>query len=295
MFLVTVKALIPYYYKENIREIISTFENIFIKRKLGNQNHKVKPYLVRFLCILKFYAGLYFIAFMQIFFQIFPYLFNGTMIMTVNYWYPFDPFQIGNYPYAWILNSLFTWNASIFFLGFDSLQYGLITVIAMEFDFLKEDIMKICADKEDEKKNALKYWIERHYELMNLCDQLQHIFSTIFFLSLFLSSMIMCFVAFNLLISDNYASYWMYICYLATLSAQILLVCFYGQTLIDSSESIADEIYHFGWEDFEDNDFKKQFILIMARAQKPKTLTALNFADISLPSFTTVNSKSYLV
>ena len=40
--------------------------------------------------------------------------------------------------------------------------------------------------------------------------------------------------------------------------------------------------------DLDDNEFKKNVVLIILRAQRPMRLTAMGFADISLETFATV-------
>ena len=71
---------------------------------------------------------------------------------------------------------------------------------------------------------------------------------------------------------------------------QTCVLCYYsyGQKLMDSSVGVADEIYGCDWTDLDDNEFKKQMITVIIRAQKPMRLTAMGFADISLETFTTV-------
>ena len=100
----------------------------------------------------------------------------------------------------------------------------------------------------------------------------------------------MCFIAFELsLASAKVATYAYYMPFLCMTVGLIFLLCVFGQKLIDSSEAVAEGIYDSGWEDFDEHAFKKQFILILLRAQKAKKFTAMNFATISLPSFTTVS------
>lgn len=100
----------------------------------------------------------------------------------------------------------------------------------------------------------------------------------------------MCFVAFQLSPARNdFSTYTFYIPYLSMICGQILLLCVFGQNLKDSSEAVADGVYDSGWEDFADNDFKRQLVIIILRAQRPKRLTAMNFAEISLTSFTSVS------
>lgn len=100
----------------------------------------------------------------------------------------------------------------------------------------------------------------------------------------------MCFSLFKIITADGDMSiYFFYSSYLFGMAGGILLLCHFGQMLIDASESLAEGAYFSEWETFEEEHFKKQIIPIMLRAQRAKCLTAMGFADISLLTYTTVS------
>ena len=101
--------------------------------------------------------------------------------------------------------------------------------------------------------------------------------------------MTLCFAIFQLSTATDFYVYGFYICYLGIFGGQVLLLCFYGQKLIDSSVSIAEGAYQNEWETLGDNGYKKFLILTIAQAHKSKRLTAMNFAEISLQSFIKVS------
>lgn len=77
--------------------------------------------------------------------------------------------------------------------------------------------------------------------------------------------------------------------YLGMVGGQCLLLCFYGQKILDRSGAVADGAFNCGWENFGDVSFNKQLILLIQRSHRTKRLTAMNFADISLATFTSVS------
>jgi hypothetical protein len=62
--------------------------------------------------------------------------------------------------------------------------------------------------------------------------------------------------------------------------------------LIKSSSEISQEIYSSLWYEL-DSKSKKQLQMIMMRSQKPETLTAFKFSEVSLNSFMVVIGSSF--
>lgn len=137
----------------------------------------------------------------------------------------------------------------------------------------------------------MKELVDRHNKLLDLGDKLQEIYQLTFLFSFVISSLIFCFILFKLSTTspgDRVEAYSFFVPYLCMMVGQVFLICFYGQRLIDASLAVADGVYNCGWEEIFDVKFRKQLLLIIIRSQRPKTLTAMGFAEISLPSFTSV-------
>jgi len=66
---------------------------------------------------------------------------------------------------------------------------------------------------------------------------------------------------------------------------QILILCFFGQMLKDSSECVVDGIYDCGWEDLEDMKLRKSILLALLRAQRVSKLTVFSIFTITLSQF----------
>ena len=141
-----------------------------------------------------------------------------------------------------------------------------------------------------ERRDKMKDLINRHNNLLEIIEKLKLIFEPSCLFSFVLSSVIMCIVSFVFLtIMDDLLSCMFYVVYIVLAGSQIWLLCYFGQKLLNSSVGVANQIYECEWTELDDNDFKKQIIVIIARAQRPEILTAMGFADISLETFTTVN------
>lgn len=261
---------------DEIMEIVRELQAIFNERGIRNREYNVKKHLDYYYFFIRIFAVTLMVITLPVAFPIFPFLMSGTMEMSMKFWFPFDPLTPVNFPFVTLWTDFVVWNAMVFVLASDSLLYALITVLAMEFDIEKTDLMNFSSTPNDEKANRVKYLTDRHNQLLDLSDKLQNIYSISLFVSFALSAVIMCIIAFRLTIADSdIFVYSFFIPYMGLMGGEILLLCNFGQSR---------------WELSTDNNLKKCFILIIQRAKRAKTLTALGFADISINTFTTVGS-----
>lgn len=279
-------------HKEDFRKIFEELRGIFANRRSQNVTYKVKRNLDAYHRIVKFYSGLFLISFLPIVLQLFPFLIDGTMKLTTNYWYPFDPFQPRNFIFALLWVDYISYLGLVYTVAADSLLYALISVVGMEFDILKRDLatMKFCPIQDRDKR--IKSLAERHNKLFQVGETLQSIYGPTFLFYFLITSFVICFVAFQLLTASDIAMQSFYVLYLSMSSIQIFILCYFGQKIIDSSEGVADGIYNCGWEEIKEESFKKRLILMMMKSQTPMKLSALNFIDVSIPSFSAVSSIS---
>ena len=290
-FLVTQKALSTFIFKKDLWNIFQDVQLMFDRRAGQNKKYGIKKYLDRYNRLIKFYSASSVLVFIPIIWPPIQYFLFGTMKLSpVDFYYPFDAYQPGNFYYASISCAFICFNSLIFLFSPDSLLYGLITIISMEYDVLKIDVMNIGNLKQQEQEDQLHEVINRHNKVLDLSTKLQKVYAFTFMSSFFVSSLILCFVVFQLSTAKKFATFMMYVPYLTLIGGQVLLLCMFGQKMIDSSESLLEGIIECGWEDFEDNDLRKKMILVILRAQKLQRFSAMGFADISLESFTSVSS-----
>ena len=284
------KGSINFGRRDDIVKLFDEFKEIFERRGKRNREFGVKKYLDNYQFYMKIYAFSSVMIFLPVFLLFVPFVLRGEMGMVVNYWFPFDAFTYKIYPIFLVFSDLAGWSIVVYALATDSMLYSFLTIVGMEFDILSEDLMKFSHAPKHVRMKLMKDLTDRHNQLLNIGDKLQDIYSITIFLSFCVSSLNLCFIAFRLVIVEATLSvYAFYIPYMGITCGQIFYLCIFGQKLIDASESVANGMYFSEWETFEDNNLKKQFIIVMARAQRPKLLTALGFAEISLTTFTTVS------
>lgn len=287
--LIIVKAVVNLVRRKDIWILFGELQGIFDTRNGENAKYKIKEYLDGYHNFIKAYGLTILFVFLPIAMPVVNFLIYGTMKLTVNYWFPFEAFIPENFPFAlaWVL--FIAYNCLVQMLAADALLYALITVVAMEFDILKLDLVNLKFSTAGQRLEKFNHLILRHNKLLDIGDQLQDIYGITFLLTFGISSLVLCFVAFHLSTAADLAAYAFYVPYMCMICGQVLLLCVFGQKLFNSSEEVADGIYTCDWEQFKDETFKKEMILMILRSRRAKKLTAMNFADVSLPSFTTVS------
>ena len=283
------KPLTVYIFKDDIWQVFQDFQNVFGQHVNQNKKYGVKKYLDAYHFYMKIYIGIMITISLPVAFPGISFLIDGSMKLSVLYWFPFDAFKPETFPIVIVWTDWIAWNILTYISATDSLLCVLVTFISMEFDILKIDLLNLNSTPRIERARKIQDLIDKHNKLLNLSGKLQKLYSIVFLASFVASSMIMCIIAFRLVVSEaDTFVYAFYIPYMAMIAGPILFMCYYGQKLIDASESIAYGVYNCGWETFDDNYAVKQLVLIILRSQRAKRLTAMKFADVSLKTFTTV-------
>lgn len=278
--------------QDDIWGIFQEMRFIFNHRPIKIWEYGVKKYLGNFhrlILIMATPIGLLLAFFLSL---IIPYLVYGVMILPIPYWYPFDPFQLHTYPFAYLFVNVAAITGMPAILASDTLFYAIITVLAMEFDILKMDLSHFgeIVEAKMDYEMLVHEMVDRHNKLLDLTERIQTIFAKTFFLTFVISSLIICFITFHLSnnVNDGF-TFAVYFAYLWFMVAQIFLLCIFGQKLINSLENFADGIYNCGWENLHDIRLRKQLMMIIRRSQKIKPLSAMGFANISLETFAAVS------
>ena len=289
-FVTAIKFLITFAKKDELLEIMQELRMVFNLHVNRNKDYEVKKYLNEYHFYIRILALTVFLALTQVAFPVIPFLINGTMENSIKYWFPFDTCTPSTFPISLVWADWVAWTLFLSSLASDALLYACISVIAMEFNILRVDLKNLSSTQSHKRIKTLGVLTDRHNKLLELSEKLQGIYSVSFLLSFGGSSVIMCVVVFQLSVGKmDLAAYIFYLAYLALMGGQILYLCSFGQKLINASESVAEGVYTSEWESFEEEDLKKQLVLTILRAQKAKRLSAMNFAEISLVSYTTVS------
>ena len=288
-FLTALKGIVLMLRYDEIRIIVKELKKLFESRKNCEEGFKNKKHLDGYLRIVKFYACNSTFMMLAIAGCWFPYIINGSVIYSANLSFPFDIYRQEIFPFIQIYIQWVVFIGNSFINSSDLLLYSLVSVISMEFEFLKHSAKCLKYQSRKELMEKISNLVERHNMLLELSDKLQQVFESTFLYSIVISSLIMCVVLFQFLFYANDSITYIFdIGYLTSIASQIFLLCYFGQKLIDSSAGFAEGIYESNWIQLDDNALKKQIIIILLRAQRPKKLTAMGYADISLKTFASV-------
>lgn len=291
--LVSSKGIVTFLKRKQIWKVFLELKQIFEDHPNESVKSKVKEHLDTYQRKIKVYAGTFIMTWLPIAFPVVPYLINGTMSVTVDYWFPFDPYTRRWFPFVLFWGDWISWNSLATLLASDSLLFALVTLVAMEFDILKSDF-QVAISSFQITNDTTKSLIDRHNKLLDICDSLSDIYSPTFLSAFVITSFNLCLVAFQLSTGqtdiDVISFYAFFVPYLAMLSGHAYLICDFGQNIIDATASIAEGIYESDWQDIKDESFKRQLLLTMQRSQKVNKLTAMGFAEVSISSFTNVSS-----
>jgi hypothetical protein len=134
----------------------------------------------------------------------------------------------------------------------------------------------------------MKSFVDKHNELSKHVEKLETIFSFPLFAFIMSSSFLICCCAFTATVLDASDSVGM-IYYCLSSLFQVYFLCYYGQMLQTSSENLNQEVYNCGWENIKNPELRYGLILIIRRSQKPKVLTIMKFADITMQHFASVS------
>lgn len=284
------RALATFVNRERLNMIFDGLRGAFKAHEHVNSNYKIKQHLDSYLKLIRTYTFIIvFITLPVIVMPTISFLITGSAKLSINYWFPFDANTARNFTAAMAWTIFIAWTSATFLISVDSLLYALITVLAMEFDVLKADIADLKLLTKSDRMKKLAMLINRQNKIFDIADELQDIYGPTLLLSFVVSSLVLCYLAFIISMANDFAVYSMNGTLFSIISGQMLLLCYFGQKLIDSSSEIADGIYGCNWEDMHDDKFIKYLVLVMARSQSPKKLTAMGFSDVNLASFATVS------
>ncbi|KAL4715632.1 hypothetical protein ACJJTC_006211 [Scirpophaga incertulas] len=183
------------------------------------------------------------------------------------------------------------------YLGTDMFFATICVHLKNEFLNLQEDLSSIQPNKRVNQADsesgdpvvALKAFIVRHQRILRLTRQISLAFSQIVFINLLFTAMTICFYAIAVRTSvgaydsiSNFGS----MCIIMLIT---LVICYISETLSEASTGIADTAYQILWYE-TDKSYQTLICIIIMRSQKPCVLTALEYFEISLKTFTKVLS-----
>ncbi|KAJ3652159.1 hypothetical protein Zmor_018148 [Zophobas morio] len=211
--------------------------------------------------------------------------------LVTRCWFPF------NFDYSPVFEIVFVHQfytctmVSLIILDLTMLLCGFLMHIINQLKHLRNLIAKLnCLEAVFAKK--IRFCIQYHQQIIIYSDKTNEAFSTMMMLHLTLTSLVISALGFEILIVDNFHDSLRFTLHLLGWLVLLLLICYYGQLLIDESIAIAEDIYYVPW-DAASVDVRKDIYMMLMRSQKPLTLNAANMGVMSFPTFLGVISSAY--
>ncbi|CAG9806910.1 unnamed protein product [Chironomus riparius] len=199
-------------------------------------------------------------------------------------------------------------------------QYGLVTILSMEFKILAykfENLKVVVIDIEVQNVEAstsqyipstskikqqptkrsapiklqdIKPLVDEHNQLLELRDLLWDVLSLSFHIRFILSSFQLCFLAYQITASNEK---YLFIAEMIKNLLNIFFQCYFGQMLKDAGHSIAKSVQRLKWENIKDLEVRRSLMIIMMRSQESIAFRIIGTYDITVEQFTTIVSSAY--
>uniref|UniRef100_A0A182N1X3 Uncharacterized protein n=1 Tax=Anopheles dirus TaxID=7168 RepID=A0A182N1X3_9DIPT len=148
--------------------------------------------------------------------------------------------------------------------------------------------------KFDRPSSELGMLIEYHKHILRVSDRVINAYKNVILNQLLISSMLLCMLGFQLVISTGTSIVVVYFAYGTAITIQVTYYCYYGSQLYHESTLVHDAVYKSNWYN-ADVRTQKMLINCMMRAKKPVNAKS-GFTQASLPTLRAIlnNAGSYV-
>ncbi|XP_053981118.1 odorant receptor 13a-like [Hylaeus volcanicus] len=212
--------------------------------------------------------------------------------------YPLAFYNFPFYEIIYVSQILATTVCGLMILATDTLIATALLHTCGHFKILKENLKQLDSDIYciNSLKNNLKikiqvvHVIKHHQVILWFCDNMEKNFHLILFLQTMASSLIICFVGFQVSVALMEKSKLIrYFSHFTMALFQLLLFCFPGDILISESSSLNRAVYSIQWYELP-AFIKNEVCMFMLRSQKPSYVTAGKIYVMHLENFTSTLS-----
>ncbi|PSN50106.1 Odorant receptor 84 [Blattella germanica] len=195
-------------------------------------------------------------------------------------WYPYDfkaspAYELTNL--SQVLASIVAATSLHFYFGF----YGVtVSIACSQFYKLKLALLNI-RDKQEPSTEELTNCIRHHQIILMFLDEIELAFNRSIFGILFVEMTVACLCAFSVTTNwDVYADLLQALLILAISMGGISMLCWGGNILTESAESVKEAAYSVDWVEAPET-FKRSLLLMITRTNKEFTLTAGKFIPVN--------------
>ncbi|PSN37988.1 Odorant receptor 36 [Blattella germanica] len=205
-------------------------------------------------------------------------------------WLPFDATQSPGYELVYTVQTLCFLMASLYYTSINTLFITFIIHVAAQFQILVQSLK--CLDDHPHDEYFINC-IKHHQTIIKFSKELDLVLSPLLFFFFCCSQMIMCVVTFQVVLTwaDGTIQVKLILGLMAALCGP-LMFCWFGTVMIQEGLAVEQAVYDCKWYERPTN-FRRLLGMVLMRSQKPVRLTAGQFYDVSLTSFTQMLNAVY--
>ncbi|XP_052758286.1 putative odorant receptor 92a [Galleria mellonella] len=230
------------------------------------------------------------------------YYSTGKIIYMLPFfiWYPLDKTKLINWVIIYI-HQIWTAVIAVFtVLGSDNFFATCSTFVNIQFYCLHYDIEKIDTGTRNKKgryvnyvfRGQFKQIIKRHKILIDCVNFMETIYTKSILFNVATSSVIICVTGFNIMIIDHITMMIPFIFFLVAATLQIVVLCYYGDKIMQYSMEISDAVYNSKWY-LADAKIMKDLLFLSIRSRRACKITAYQFTDLNLNTFGKIMGRSW--
>ncbi|KAJ8913712.1 hypothetical protein NQ315_007429 [Exocentrus adspersus] len=270
--------------RNNLRRVERTLQYRVLTDVTEEEKSLLKEHVNEGRILARIYRALCFLV--VVFYALFPFFderSNGAHRFPLPCWFPFDE---KNYYYQVFFGEIISiavgaWiNSNI-----DILTVMMCILVTAEFEILSRRILGTST--------RLKRCVIQYDVLLGLVKEVEATFSKGIFVQFFCSVMVICLTGFQMLvISFTSMQFVLLIVYFSCMMCQVAMYCWYGHTVMESSDKIREACYMTDWDESDVRE-RKSLVMIMERAKRPAILRAGGFFVLNIPTLMTILRSSY--
>lgn len=224
--------------------------------------------------------------------------------------FPFDPLKSPAFEFVTIFQGVAAVAVNAKLMAFDCLVYGLISSQIVQFKCLRKrfkNIMRLTPMKQKgkdnvfmkcnilwvEKKLLLDEWVQDHNNLIKICGSLNKLYSPVFLLQFFFSTLILCLNAFVVAAATiTKLEIAFSIGYVFVTIIQLFVLCWLGEEIAHQSKTLTQDGLWQEWYDYP-GSICTSLMIIFESNKVPVKISAFGVVRLSIETFKSIVGTAY--
>nr|AXY83383.1 putative odorant receptor 2 [Conopomorpha sinensis] len=197
--------------------------------------------------------------------------------------------------FAYMLFVVFT--LAVCYIGYDGLFFICIYHSCLKLKLVSARLLRLCENPNDvyRMNKNIGEIVEEQCMSFRFVMRVQKTYELWLMMVFVLTSLQLCVSLFQILTSEGGSIDFRYIVFITGAILHIYVPCYLTTNVPTSNEEVALAAYRSGWESVSDSSLRRSISFIIARAQKPLFIKAMDIIVFDMHLFVFVMQKSYSV